>query len=78
MNDDGEVNSVDASMILVAAALAGLDQDNGLTPEQERRADVDGSGNVNAVDASIVLVYASNAGLGGDVKLEDFIPKTTL
>ena len=78
VNDDGEVNSVDASMILVAAALAGLDQDNGLTPEQERRADVDGSGNVNAVDASIVLVYASNAGLGGDVKLEDFIPKTTL
>ena len=77
VNDDGEVNSVDASMILVAAALAGLDQDNGLTPEQERRADVDGSGNVNAVDASIVLVYASNAGLGGDVKLEDFIPKTT-
>ena len=78
LDDSGDSDASDASMILVAAARAGLkDNDYGLTPVQIARADVNHDGVVDSVDASIVLVYASAKGLDSSAKLEDYIPRTT-
>ena len=74
VNADGEVNSVDASLILVAAASFGLHGTTGLEAWQEAAGNVNADDAVDAVDASIVLTYASSAGLGGGSRLEDFIP----
>ena len=74
VNADGEVNSVDASLILVAAASFGLHGTTGLEAWQEAAGNVNADDAVDAVDASIVLTFASSAGLGGGSRLEDFIP----
>ena len=60
----GEVNSADASSILVAAAASGLDQATGMNFGQLKSADVDADGEISAVDASLVLCYAAKTGLG--------------
>ena len=73
MNDDGDADAVDASLILVAATRKGVGKESELTADQEERADVNGDGERNAVDASIILVYATAKGVGRDVKLEGFV-----
>jgi hypothetical protein len=76
VDNSGEINSVDASLVLVAAAALGLDQPSGLDADAEKRADVDGDGNVNSVDASIILTYAAAQGLSEEpLDLTDFVPK---
>ena len=77
VDNSGEVDSVDASLVLVAAAALGLDQPSGLDAEAEKRADVDGNGNVNSVDASIILAYAAAQGLSDTpLDLIDYVPKS--
>ena len=77
VDNSGEVDSVDASLVLVAAAALGLDQPSGLDADAEKRADVDGNGTVNSVDASIILPYAAAQGLTETpLDLKDFIPKS--
>ena len=77
VDNSGEVDSVDASLVLVAAAALGLDQPSGLDADAEKRADVDGNGTVNSVDASIILTYAAAQGLSDTpLDLKDFIPKS--
>ncbi len=73
VNDDGDADAVDASLILVAATRKGVGKESELTADQEERADVNSDGERNAVDASIILVYATAKGVGRDVKLEDFV-----
>ena len=73
MDDDGDADATDASLLLVGVTLKGVGKDSGLTPDQEARADVNGDGERNATDASIILVYATAKGIGRDVVLEDFI-----
>ena len=77
VDNSGEINSVDASLVLVAAAALGLDQPSGLDAEAEKRADVDGNGTVNSVDASIILTYAAAQGLSETpLDLIDYVPKS--
>ncbi|MBR1457881.1 MAG: leucine-rich repeat protein, partial [Oscillospiraceae bacterium] len=77
VDNSGEINSVDASLVLVAAAALGLDQPSGLDAEAEKRADVDGNGDVNSVDASIILAYAAAQGLTDTpLDLIDYVPKS--
>ena len=77
VDNSGEVDSVDASLVLVAAAALGLDQPSGLDAEAEKRADVDGNGTVNSVDASIILTYAAAQGLSETpLDLIDYVPKS--
>ena len=73
LDGNGEANSTDASMILVAAAASGLYGSDGLTDAQRKAADVNGDGDVNSTDASLVLVYAALSGLGQEVTFEELI-----
>ena len=73
LDGNGEANSTDASMILVAAAASGLYGSDGLTDAQREAADVNGDGDVNSTDASLVLVYAALSGLGQEVTFEELI-----
>ncbi len=73
LNGDGNVNAVDASHLLIAAANTAAGLDSGLSAEQIASADVNGDGNFNAADASIILMYAAYAATGGTLTLEEFV-----
>ena len=62
-----------ASLLLVSVTLKDVGKDNGLTANQEARADVNSDGEMDAADTSIILFYATAKGIGRDVVLEDFI-----
>lgn len=59
VNNDGFVDSMDASMILAAYSLSSVNEPHGLTDEQFTSADTNGDNIVDAVDASNVLAYYS-------------------
>ena len=59
VNDDGLINSVDASSVLAYYARVSTKQDGGYTEEQQFAADADSDGQINAVDASNILAYYS-------------------
>ena len=63
VNNDGTINSVDASLILVHLSLTGLDKPSEFTEAQIKAADYNGDGILDAADASAVLVYAAHEGL---------------
>ena len=73
LDEDGQVNAVDAAMILVAAASVGSGGESGLTEMQKLAADVNGDGECNAVDAAEVLRYAAAVGSGYTGTLEEFM-----
>ena len=58
VNIDGEVNAVDASLVLREyALLSGETQSGSFTDAQKKAADIDENGFVDAVDASRILSY---------------------
>ena len=57
INNDGQINSVDASSILAYYAKISTNKDGGFNDAQIIAADVDNDGQVNAVDASNILAY---------------------
>ena len=63
INNDGTINSVDASLILVHLSLTGLDKPSEFTEAQIKAPDYNGDGLLDAADASAVLVYAAHEGL---------------
>ena len=65
VNNDGNINAVDASRVLKAYAMKATGQDMGLTDEHIESADVNGDGKVDAVDASIILSYYAYKYTGG-------------
>ncbi len=73
LNSDGNVNAIDASNILIAAANAAAGLESGLSEEQIVCADVNGDGNFNAVDASIVLMYGAYKGAGGELSFQEYL-----
>ena len=64
VNLDGEVNALDASEVLLAAALVGSGVDCGLTDAQKALADVNFDESFNASDAAIILQFAAAKGSG--------------
>ncbi len=73
VNGDGEVNAVDASDLLIAAAMVGAGEDSGMTDAQKNAADVNKNGTFDASDAASILQYAAAVGAGQiDAKIEDF------
>ncbi|MBR6994783.1 MAG: hypothetical protein IKH96_02065 [Ruminococcus sp.] len=57
VDNDGAVNSVDASAVLGCYARISTDQESGFTDTQIMAADVDSDGDITAVDASNILAY---------------------
>ena len=61
ISGDGEVNAVDASMVLTYYAIASTTKDAAVKPEELAAGDVDGNGTLNATDASFILSYYAYA-----------------
>lgn len=67
VNFDGEVNAVDASLILAEYARISTKQPAAFTEKQFVAGEVDGNGIIDAGDASLVLVYYSYLSTGGEL-----------
>jgi hypothetical protein len=75
VNNDKQINAVDASSVLLYYAMTSINQDGGYEEEQEIAADVDHDGNINAVDASYILSYYAYKQTGGKDSFEDYMKK---
>lgn len=64
INDDGIVNSTDASLVLQAYTNIASGQPSGLSPAQENLADCNRDGYITADDASLILSYISKVAAG--------------
>ncbi len=73
LDEDGQVDAVDAATILIAAAAVGSGYESGLTEIQELAADVNGDGAFDATDAAEILIYAAAVGVGYEGTLEEFM-----
>lgn len=65
VDDDGNIDAVDASNVLSAYALKATGRDIGLADDQIKAADANSDGSVDAVDASIILSYYAYKATGG-------------
>lgn len=61
VNNDGQINAVDASSVLSYYAMISTNKDGGFDDNQIAAADVNNDGQVNAVDASSILAYYAYA-----------------
>ena len=57
VNNDGQINAVDASSVLSYYAMISTNKDGGFDDAQKSAADVNNDGQINAVDASCILSY---------------------
>ena len=64
VNEDGQVNSSDASIVLAEYAAAQIGNTSSFTENQTKAADVNGDGVVNSADASEILRYYSETSTG--------------
>ena len=72
VNEDGAVNSIDATLVLIAAAQHGTGFPYGLSSTGEQAADVNADGIINAKDSTVILLYAAAVGTGQKVRITDF------
>ena len=72
-NGDGNVNSKDATEVLITSVRFSAGKDTGLTAEQKKAADVNRDGRINAVDATSILRYAAAIGTGNDLSIISYI-----
>lgn len=73
VNFDGDINAIDASLVLSAYASDAIGNGTGLDKLKTKAADVDENSVVNAIDASKILGYYAYTSTGGDSSFEDFL-----
>lgn len=73
VDDNGDINAVDASSVLAYYARTSTNQEGGYSDSQKLAADVNSDDVINAVDASKILAYYAYTATGGDKKLKDFL-----
>lgn len=62
VDGDGNINAIDASYVLTAAAIMGTSANETFSPTFLAAADFNQDGNVNAIDASLILQYSARMG----------------
>ena len=75
VNEDGMINSSDATAILVAYSAMSTGEPSGLTDAQIIAADVDFNDKIDASDATEVLQYYSYLSTGGKDSPDQFFKK---
>lgn len=77
VNNDGQINAVDASSVLSYYAMISTNRDGGYTEEQRLAADVNNDGQINAVDASCILSYYAYVSTTKEdiMSISDFLKK---
>ena len=76
VNNDGQINAVDASTVLSYYAMISTNKDGGFDDKQKGTADVNKDGLINAVDASCILSYYAYTSTTKDTTkktLEEFL-----
>lgn len=73
LDNNGKINSIDASAILTAYANELANKESGLSAAEIAAADVNGDGVINAMDASTILTYYAYIMADGKVELIDYI-----
>ena len=78
VNNDGNINAVDASSVLAYYAMISTNKDGDFDENQKAAADVDHDGKINAVDASNILSYYAYVSTTKEevVPMEQFMKKT--
>lgn len=76
VNDDGTVDSRDASMVLSEYALASTGGSPSFSQEQRNRADANSDNIVDSRDASLILSYYAYMATGGKSSFADFLNKS--
>lgn len=78
INNDGRIDSVDASAILREYSIISSGNGSEFDGNQASAADVDGDGKIDSVDASAVLAYyALVSGSSSELTLNEFIKSST-
>ncbi|EWM54740.1 dockerin type I domain-containing protein [Ruminococcus flavefaciens] len=77
VNNDGQVDAVDASSVLAYYARISTNQNGEYTEEQKLAADVNDDGQINAVDASNILAYYTYVSTTKDdiVPIDEYLKK---
>jgi len=70
VNNDGFVNAVDATNVLVEYAQTSTGGDSTFSDLQKTLADIDKSGIIDAVDATYILSYYAYVSTGGELDIE--------
>lgn len=73
LDADGLVNTNDAAVLLMDAAIEGASGVSNFTDAQKTAADVNDDGVRNATDAALILHYAAYLGTGGTDSLETYV-----
>lgn len=74
-NFDGNVDAIDASLVLTAYANIATGKDSGFTDIQKLAIDVNKDSEINALDASSILGYYAYTATGGKISMKDFMAK---
>ncbi len=70
---DGNINALDASMVLTEYAAKATNQPSTLDEVQALAAETNGDGNIDALDASDILSYYSYTATGGDLSFDEWM-----
>jgi lysophospholipase L1-like esterase len=73
VNEDGNVDALDASLILTEYALIATGNDSSFSEAVQLAADVNSDGAIDALDASVVLSYYAYTATGGTSSVEEFL-----
>lgn len=73
VNNDGLIDAVDSTSILVEYAVLSTEEEGTFTTEQQKSADINGDGLIDSVDATAVLTYYSYTSTGGTLDMEQWL-----
>ena len=73
INNDGSIDSIDATLILSDYADLAVGKATSFNAEQAKAADVNGDGKYDSIDASLILAYYSHIQTGGTGTIENYI-----
>ena len=77
INNDGNINAVDASAVLTYYAYSSTNNESSLNEAQKKAADINKNGQINAVDASYILSYYAYTSTSKEaiMPIEEYIKK---
>ncbi len=73
VNNDGQINAMDCSLILESYSSTSRGFSSQLTETMKRAADVNRDGRIDSIDASMAMAYESYISTGGTGEIDEFI-----
>lgn len=73
INNDGTIDSSDASLILSEYSLIQTGGEPSFSEAQQKTADLNKDGTIDSTDASFVLMYYAHVSTGGTMTIEEFL-----